>query len=160
MGVGGKMGDERTRADNHEIKQDVEVLGLKDDEHPNNQVERHEDVINHARPDFVKHALAAIVDNSHQCQKSHPTEDQQLVKRDMLILEQRLEMGDADEVGNERIKAAGIDGYSRQKPVGRNDSKERCPHHSPAECHQLEAHHQPQEWNEEQYLDEQQAGDA
>ena len=124
MGVCGEMGDERTRADNHKVEQNVEVLRLKDDEHPNHQVERHENMINHARPDFVENALAAIVDDSHECQEGYPAEDQQLIERDVLIMEQRLEMGNADKMGDERLKSSGIDGYTRQKPIGSDDSKE------------------------------------
>ena len=160
MGVGCEMGDERTRAYNHQVKQYLEVLRLQDDEYRNHQVERHEDVVNHARTDFVELPLAGIMDDSQQRQQGHPSKHEQLVTRDVLILEKRLKVGDAHKMVDERVETVAVDRPSNQEPVGSDDSQERCPHHSPAEGHQLESHHQPQEGNEEDDLDEQQAGNA
>ena len=158
MGVCRKMGDERTGADNHQVEQYVEMLRLQDDEHGDEQVERHEDVVDHSRADFVEHALAGIMGNSQQRHDGHPPEDNQLVECEMLVLEQRLEVGDAHEMVNKSIEAVGIDRPSYQEPIGRDDAQQRCPQHAPAEGHQLESHHQPQEGDEEEHLDEHQTG--
>ena len=138
------MPDKRTRIDDHHSQQDLKVLGLQDDEYHGEQVHPHQQLVDHLRADLVHMTVAEVVNHSDECYQADKGEGDVMVIVESLILEQGLEVGNARDMLNERVKMSCEKAQRRQKPIRGNQSNDRCAEHTEAESHHLKPDEQPE----------------
>ena len=87
-------------------------------------------------------------------------EGQQVQQGNALEIEERWEVGDAGKVMDERVNIVHVNVIAADKPIGSDDGQQRRPEGSPTHAHDVKPQDDPPQGNEEQRLDEPDAGQA